>query len=127
MLKKIQNFRKFDLDWWVDNLEKILSKFLNIVSGKSDEKEFLNSFYNFDSGSGGDSISGEVLKLFPYLKNWKGKFEKNPCKQQYYEVGTDCFPSGKSAVPFIWEYFGAERALHFRAFSVPVTENGGIA
>jgi len=125
MLKKIQKFRKFDLDWWVDDLEKILGKFLNIVSGKSDETSFLISFYKFLSGSGGDRINGEVIKLFPYLKNWKGTFEKNTGSG--WGVATDSFPSGKSDVPFIWQYLGKERTMHFRTFCVPVVENGGIS
>jgi len=129
MLKKIQAFRKFDLDWWVDGLEEILGKFLNIVSGKCAEKSFLNSFYKFHSGSGGDDINGEMVKLFPYLKNYQGKFQKNEVntKSSWGGVGTDSFPSGKSDVPFVWDYFGQKKAMHFRTFSVPVHENGGIA
>merc|ERR1711920_934757 len=103
MLKKIQAFRKFNLGWWVHGLQEILGKFLNIVSGKSSEKSFLRSFYKFESGSGGDTINGEVIKLFPYLKNYRGHFQKYTESRWF---AMDSFPSGKSDVPFEWNYLG---------------------
>merc|ERR1711920_1023806 len=125
MLKKIQAFRKFNLEWWVNGLEQILSKFLNIVSGKSSEKSFLKSLYKFQMGSGGYRIDGEVIKLFPYLKNYQGEFQK--CTQVRWGVGSDSFPSGKSDVPFVWDCLGKKRVMHFHTFCVPVLENGCIA
>merc|ERR1719193_1674192 len=90
MLKKIQAFRKFNLDWWVNGLEEILSKFLNIVSGKSSEKSFLESFYKYRSGSGSSTIDGEVVKLFPYLKNYRGEFQEST--ESSWGFATDSFP-----------------------------------
>lgn len=124
MLEKIQAYRDFDLGWWVDRLEVIIGKFRDIVDNNTESDiEWINSFYKFHSMSGGPKITGHVLDIFPYIKNYRGKFVPNA---KLYCCGTDSFPSGKTAVPFIWDYLGNKRKMEFRTFTVPVFEKGCV-
>ena len=62
MKNKIQRFREFDLDSWVNNLGHFIDNLIRIVNGE-DNKSFLNSFYKFESTSGAQWITGEILRL----------------------------------------------------------------
>jgi hypothetical protein len=124
---KIQKFREFHLDSWVDNLEYFIDNMIKIANGY-DNKEFLNSFYKFQSTSGSEWITGEILRLFPYKRkiyydeqnNKKSKFERydydiNNKNWSGYPVGiaTNSFPSGLTSVPFIWDYNGNKIKMNF--------------
>lgn len=133
---KIQRFREFDLDDWVNNLEYFIDNMIKIVNG-DDNKSFLNSFYKFESTSGSEWITGEILRLFPYQRitkydeqnnksfkfvrfdydvnksNWSGKVSG---------ISTDSFPSGVTSVPFIWDYHGNQINMRFNTEGVIVVD-----
>tara|TARA_Y100000389_G_scaffold186079_1_gene206099 strand:- start:161 stop:1216 length:1056 start_codon:yes stop_codon:yes gene_type:complete len=114
---KCQEFRKFDLGYWIDNLDYFLDKMISIVSG-NDERSFLSSFYKYQSFSGGNQVTGEILRLFPYMVqyNWdkkKKEEEKYDFKNKQIGISTSSFLSGQTKVPFIWNYHGVNRSMNF--------------
>ena len=77
ILKKTEQLRKYDLDWWVDDLKPILNEFIKASEGKAD-KAFWQSIVKkkrvdnlgpsgCDSANGA-KLDGWFLKLMPYTK-----------------------------------------------------------
>lgn len=131
ILTKIQEYKNvFDLDWWVNKLEDIITKFMNIVDpNKESDVEWLNSFYKFETQSGGDIINGHVLGLFSYLKNEDGDFvQNNPNSTygEYIEVKTNSFPSGITSVPFLFDYLGNHITMNIDTFGIPIFKDGTV-
>ena len=136
MKSKIQRFREFDLDSWVNNLEYFIDNMIGIVNGE-DKKSFLNSFYKFESTSGAEWITGEILRLFPYKRtttyddqnNKTFKFvrfdydvNKSHWSGKVLGIATDSFPSGVTSVPFIWDYHGNQINMNFNTEGVIVVD-----
>ena len=136
MKSKIQRFREFDLDSWVNNLEYFIDNMIGIVNGE-DKKSFLNSFYKFESTSGAEWITGEILRLFPYkrittyndqnIKSFKFvRFDYDVNKSHWsgkvLGIATDSFPSGVTSVPFIWDYHGNQINMNFNTEGVIVVD-----
>ena len=114
---KCQEFRKFDLGYWIDNLDIFLDKMISIVSG-NDETSFLYSFYKYESYSGGNRVTGEFLRLFPYYVqyNWdkqENEIFKYDFTDRNIRISTNSFLSGQTKVPFIWEFYGDHRSMNF--------------
>ncbi len=122
---RVEQFREYDLDWWVDPLYPVLDQFAEAASGTADQK-WWQSFYKMHSGSGGDTIDGHVLNLIPYVMteervakgNGGYRYDKRLIRNQHLgknsvssknaywgKVSTSNFPSGLANVPFVWEYF----------------------
>jgi hypothetical protein len=126
--RKIKDFNKFGLESWVKNLEYFIDKIINIVNGK-DEKSFLESFYKLNSTSGDEWVTGEILRLFPYKRLRKDNFKRfdyNPSIKGWggiEGISTGSFPSGKTSVPFIWEYMGKNINMSFNTSGVIVIDN----
>ena len=140
MKSKIQRFREFDLDSWVNNLEYFIDNMIKIVNGE-DNKSFLNSFYKFESTSGSQWITGEILRLFPYKRttiyddqdNKSFKFvrfdydlRKTHWSGQVLGISTDSFPSGVTSVPFIWDYYGNKINMNFNTEGVIVVDGNTL-
>jgi hypothetical protein len=140
MKSKIQRFREFDLDSWVNNLEYFIDNMIKIVNGE-DNKSFLNSFYKFESTSGSQWITGEILRLFPYRRttiydkqdNKSFKFvrfdydlKKTHWSGQVLGIATDSFPSGVTSVPFIWDYHGNKINMNFNTEGVIVVDGNTL-
>ncbi len=122
MIDGIQKYRDFDLGHWVDHLESMLQRFKNVASGSKDEQAWFQSFYKFNSASGGDTINGHILGFFPYLKS-RNEFKLQERFGDYERsFRTDSFPSGITEVPFIWEYLGENIPMQFRTFSIAVKD-----
>jgi len=68
MRKRLDFMRKFDLDWWLDDLDFVLSHFERAFDGDID-RDFWRSFFKKNEQSGGPYISGWVNTLFPYILN----------------------------------------------------------
>lgn len=103
--QRIQRFRAFDLDWWVDRLEPILTEFVAASKGEANTV-FWQDIYKRHNDSGGPYISGWMIKLFPYLAA-NNKVERN----RYIEkdpsgafgdkgISSDYIPHGLSCAPF---------------------------
>lgn len=140
MKDKIQRFKEFDLDDWVNNLENFIDNIIKIVNG-DDNKSFLNSFYKFESTSGSEWITGEILRLFPYQRITKYDEQRNKSFKFVrfnYDVNrknwsgsvkgieTDSFPSGVTIVPFIWDYNGEKINMNFSTEGVIIVDGNTL-
>ena len=68
--RRVQEWRRFDLDWWVKPLQPILDQFTAAALGRVD-RNFWNSIYKWNGADGSGPppyVSGWILKMFPYLR-----------------------------------------------------------
>jgi hypothetical protein len=89
---------------WLKKVDPILDQFVLAAEGKANER-FWQDIYKGQSMSGGLSMDGWLLRLFPYTKDWYGKQVKNPALNGN-GVNASQLPSSLSSVPFIWDYYG---------------------
>jgi len=114
------------LEFWLKTLDEITQQFVDAFDDKID-KDFWNSLYKVDNGSGGPYISGWVTGLFPYLdegmvnpyndgkQTWRdieGMFSGLTTSQFYYHM---------NQVPFVWNYHGDEIKMLFVGGLIGVT------
>lgn len=128
--QRVSEFRRFNLDWWIDALHPVLDEFVAASEGKVNRR-FWDSIYKWHGpqGSGSPYVSGWVLKFFPYLDNPEAKFGRRfgeantagpytpnrwlsgpPSKGG---PGRDDFPSLPAKTPFVWNYFGTKYEMEF--------------
>ncbi len=70
VLAKTEALRKYDLDWWVDEMEPVLKKIIAASRGEED-KSFWRSMFKYHSGvaCGPPAMAnGWIVKFFPYDK-----------------------------------------------------------
>lgn len=116
-----------DFDWYLENTMNIVNKLGDAVRNTIDYAFFGNT-YNEGGGSGGPFISGWLMQLIPYLKNYErsGKIvyskpnpivkDKSSGKHSFWSgVCNDSFPNSVSVVPFVWEYNGTNHKMEFVA------------
>jgi hypothetical protein len=118
--EKMQAFRQFGLDDWINALTPIVEQFTQAANGQIDP-EFWRSMYKFKEASGGDKVTGWIINFFPYLKKDKltavidqnlvyeatyvvNPYILNPPHSRHDGLTANQFPSGLSIVPFKWEY-----------------------
>lgn len=87
VLKKAKGLKKYELEWWISELEPLLKEFLKASKGEVDKEFWRNMFkYHTEKKYGAPNIiDGWIVKFFPYDKHGK----RNSLKQL---VGTDCLP-----------------------------------
>jgi hypothetical protein len=103
ILRKVEQFRQYELDWWIDELIPVLKQFIDATKGNVDEN-FWQSVYKIENGSGGPHITGWILKFFPYILNYRNQLVKNTGMNGTWGITTPSFPSGYSRVDFVWDY-----------------------
>ncbi|XP_070532289.1 uncharacterized protein [Ptychodera flava] len=114
---KAEQLEQYKLKWWTKQLLPVLDQFVNASRGTIN-REFWSGIYKIAGGSGGPYITGWIITLFPYLQN-HGSFAQNEYLDHwsaggiFYAVTTDCFPSGLSKAPFVWEYFAQKFDMQF--------------
>ena len=125
---KIDLFDKFDLRWWTPHLRQVLSGFVEAASGKVDEEWWL-SCYKYQSQSGGDSLSGWLTWLLPYVNvtSWDrdpktNEYVTNRSTERNKNLGkfedrlrTGSLPIAISKAPFTWNYLGKLLPYQFAA------------
>jgi len=115
----------FGLDWWMEALLPMLDEFVAVWEGKINE-EFWHSFIKVGGGSGGPYVSGEVNKLFPYLRNQMTRKFDRPNKFEYQGLfggpTLNSFPPALSKVPFIWNYYETKYSMEFVGGLIGVTQ-----
>jgi hypothetical protein len=102
-----------DLSWWTTPLKRVLDAFVAAAKGIVD-KEWWESFYKEDSGSGSGAVSkvsGWINWLFPYTNDWQKKLTRNSkvgvLGLEYGDgLQEHNYPGSLSKVPFEWNYFG---------------------
>jgi hypothetical protein len=128
--RRVREFSRFDLAWWVEPLQHILEQFVAAARGNVNRK-FWDSFYKWhgSQGSGSPHVSGWVTTLFPYLNNPKAKYRhmlgeassaplllRNPWlggTSPRRGPGRDDFPSLPAKAPFLWKYLGTDFEMEF--------------
>jgi hypothetical protein len=73
VLDKTRSLKKYDLKWWIDDLEPILKEFIKASKGDVNEKFWRNMFkYHTKKAYGSPRvIDGWIIKFFPYDKDGK--------------------------------------------------------
>lgn len=71
VLSKAQELKKYDLSWWINEIEPILKEFIRTSEGKVNTKFWQNMFkYHSQKKYGAPNIiDGWIIKFFPYDKN----------------------------------------------------------
>jgi hypothetical protein len=128
--RRVQEFSRFDLAWWIKPLKPILEQFVAAASGDVD-REFWDSIYKWRGphGSGAPYVSGWIASFFPYLDNPVAKFSRKITKD-FTEPslrrnrwlgmtgskggpGRDEFPSLPAKAPFLWKHLGNDFEMEF--------------
>ncbi|MBI3412233.1 MAG: DUF4419 domain-containing protein [Planctomycetes bacterium] len=128
LARRVRQWRRFDLTWWVRRLEPILDQFVAASQGNV-ESEFWDSIYKWHGAEGsGESpyVTGWMLKLFPYLnrtgwdfgrKQGATSFRRNPWLNrppaQGREPGVRHFPHLPARAPFLWNYLDEQFEMEF--------------
>ncbi len=119
MLNAVKYLKKFDLNWWVEDLSRFVSNFVDIFDFNDDQDYklvgFWNDFFTLRSGSGRNDADGEVNVLFPYIKNKKDNGDDPYKRRASNSIDLADYPSGVSSVPFTWFYFEQELKMKFVA------------
>ena len=82
MIKKVLDFKKLDSQNdafcnWIDKLVELITK-LGEATKDNYDFSYFNSFYKYQSHSGGDTVTGYILNLFLYLnEDGKIKYKKD--------------------------------------------------
>lgn len=66
---------EFGLEWWTKPLLPVLDAIIDSVEGRPDDG-FWRSFFRYDSSSMGCQLTGWILVLFPYLKEFSRTGER---------------------------------------------------
>jgi len=102
---RVESFRVYDLGWWVDALIPIVDQFVKASKGDVD-LPFWESIYKQRTMSGGSTLSGHFIHLFPYISTRQGMTRNHQVGQTNPRMEAQDCPKGYSAVPFDWECGG---------------------
>jgi len=71
--KKANSLKKYDLDWWLKELDPVLTQFVAASKGKADKDFWRNFFKVHKAGKPyqSDKIDGWFVKFFPYTRTGK--------------------------------------------------------
>jgi hypothetical protein len=114
--------KSFELGWWLTELIPILSDMAATAAGMS-RRDLWQNWYKLSDGSGGPFVQGNIIKFFPYLKNYK----TGECTNKVYDfegdITTDRLPTGLSSAPFVWDYYLTKYKMGFVAGFVGCTQD----
>ncbi|MBK8806762.1 MAG: DUF4419 domain-containing protein [Bacteroidales bacterium] len=73
ILQKSQALKKYELDWWIDELEPILKQIIETSKGNIDKDFWRNMFkyHTLEKYGAPKVIDGWIVKFFPYDKDGK--------------------------------------------------------
>jgi len=112
---------------WCNALKPIINEFVKASEGKID-RMFWQSIYKWNNESGGPTITGWILKFFPYIILDHKLLPNRFMKDELYAYGglrTNNFPSGLSKADVVWTYFGEKIDMEFYAGFMGVSQNSG--
>ncbi|XP_070532333.1 uncharacterized protein [Ptychodera flava] len=101
--EKAIQLEQYDLKWWTDELLPILDQFVNAASGSVD-KNFWSSIYKYSG-----------IARNEYLDKWSAQ-------RVFFGVTTDCFTSGLSRAPYVWEYMEKPFKMQFMGGFMAVSQ-----
>ena len=118
---------EYDLAWWTEKLLPTLDQFRKSANGKHDI-EWWDSFYKQYSHSGGDTVDGHILSLFPYIERIRSKkgggaeyFYERRNGESWHTGTTEQIPSGMLNVPFTWYYYAQKLQMSFMGGLAAIT------
>ncbi len=120
----------YRLEWWTQHLLPVCDELVNASAGKPDI-DMWRSFVKKNDRSGGETITGWINTLFPYVNGFGDKrpternefMSKQTWNDDWGGTSTNDFPSGFGAAPFIWEYYGTELPMKFVAGFAGVSQD----
>jgi len=73
VLQKARYLKKYELDWWISEIEPLLQQFVNASEGKTDKQFWMNMFkyHTLEKYGKPKVIDGWIVKFFPYDKTGK--------------------------------------------------------
>jgi hypothetical protein len=74
--RRAASFAKYGLENWMGALLPVLDQIEATSRGHGD-REFWQSFFRYESGSGGSAMTGWIHVLFPYLKDERNRIVPN--------------------------------------------------
>lgn len=71
VLAKAQYLKKYELEWWIDDVEPILEEFIRASQGSINKRFWMNMYkLHKESGYGNpEVINGWIVKFFPYTSH----------------------------------------------------------
>ncbi|MEN8121425.1 MAG: DUF4419 domain-containing protein [Bacteroidota bacterium] len=126
----IEQFKNYDLNWWIKKLVPILDQFIQTSKGNIDLK-FWSKIYRYDQNCN-SNITGWFAKFFPYIRKGVTKFKKNPLvlKEPVYHdtyywggIENENFVSGLSYVDFIFHMNRDSSRMSFVSGFVGIKQN----
>jgi hypothetical protein len=128
-VRKFANYlRKYDLDWWIDELDKVLEQFV-VASGRTTtdneiDLEFWNRMVKEKNQSGGPYYSGWISVFFPYIGP-KDNLKRNDFHTKF---TSNSIPSGISNVDVLWKYLGTDipMKVHTGMMCCTVNKKGSL-
>jgi len=112
----VDEFKKYDLGIWVDNLIPILDEFVNASANKINMNFWENMYKTTELHYDRACCTGWIIKFFPYIETKGNKSDiyiKTAYKPNPYISGDDYmlsqlitkdFPQGMAKFPFKWKY-----------------------
>ncbi|MEZ4884578.1 MAG: DUF4419 domain-containing protein [Chitinophagales bacterium] len=140
--RDFEQLAEYDLEWWVNDLMPILHQFTQAAKGEVD-KEFWGKIYDYRHfergmcGSPNGSITGWMVKFFPYLNDDSknsligmdlGKYSEQISNQKEYQSGQvvlelSDFPQGLSKADFVLNNNGDKSKMEFLAGFVGIGQD----
>lgn len=124
-------FAEFDLGWWCEALEPILTSFVDSAEDRHNPN-WWRSFYKENDQSGGPYVTGWINTLFPCIQVGikEPRIERNPYAADWtHRDGwgggppSRAFGSGLRSVPFTWDYLGDKLPMTFEGGFVGVEQD----
>ncbi len=144
LAERVQGFREFGLERWIDVLSPILDQFALASQGDVD-KTFWRSLYKLNGQSGGPIITGWITAFFPYLKDYRTRRatvpsqivvedDRNDLEEMLYPGDKpvtgwatgptiEHLPGGLSIAPFRWNYLDRSFDMEFLGGFVGVAQD----
>lgn len=127
-VRKFANYlRKYDLDWWINELDKVLEQFV-LASGDIQDKDidldFWNKMVKEVDESGGPYYSGWISVFFPYIGS-KDDLRRNNFTDEF---TSSSIPSAITNVDMLWKYLGKDipMKIHTGMMCCTVNKKGSL-
>lgn len=121
--RRAEHLAEYGLEKWVKQLSPIVDEFIAASEGRANRERW-QSFYKFESGSGGDRVTGWINVLFPFVRaQGSDRLVSNPGTH----TAPSSFPSGLAIAPFTWKYLGTSIPMEFVAGFAGISQDDELA
>lgn len=110
----VQQYRKFDLNNWIDKLSGVLGNIVASIENPEDENILVwwrQILEHNNFGSGKLDFNGWIQVFFPYIKNYKGEEILNTYFNSSFDFGD--IHKGINCTPFNWQFYGMSYNMEF--------------